>query len=148
MYFHFRLRTQISFISYVTRIHKATPAENNKTLCPLSRFCFLNFIPVTEISVAKTEISETGSARLLNRTHRNFYEGKSAGQHLGNRSSSVNGAYLKRFSANIFQVLSANIPLFHIFTKVILNSDLRFCIRQLVEIHLPITIQAVASLSP
>ena len=96
----------------------------------------------------KTEISETGSARLLNRTHQNFYEGKSAGQHLGNRASSVNGAHLKRSSANIFQVLSANIPLFQISTKVILNSDLRFCIRQLVEMHLPITIQAVASLSP
>ena len=34
------------------------------------------FIPVTEISVAKTEISVTGPARALIWTHRNFFEGK------------------------------------------------------------------------
>ena len=34
------------------------------------------FIPVTEISVAKTEISVTGPARALIWTHRDFYEGK------------------------------------------------------------------------
>ena len=35
------------------------------------------FIPITEISVAKTEILVTGPARLFIRTHRNFYEAKS-----------------------------------------------------------------------
>ena len=37
------------------------------------------FIPVTEISVAKLEISITGPPRPLIWTHRNFYEGKSGG---------------------------------------------------------------------
>ena len=35
------------------------------------------FIPVTEISVAKSETSVTGPFRLLIWTHRNFYKGKS-----------------------------------------------------------------------
>ena len=35
------------------------------------------FIPVTEISVAKTEISVTGPARPLIGTHRYFYKEKS-----------------------------------------------------------------------
>ena len=35
------------------------------------------FIPLTEISVAKTKVSVTGPARALIWTHRNFYEGKS-----------------------------------------------------------------------
>ena len=38
--------------------------------------CGKTFIPVTEISVAKTEISVTGPARLLIWAKRNFYEGK------------------------------------------------------------------------
>ena len=37
------------------------------------------FIPVTEISFAKTETSVTGPARLPIWTHRNFYQGKSGG---------------------------------------------------------------------
>ena len=45
MYFHFR-SMQISFISKVTRIYKATTAENDTSLCPPLWFSFLNFISV------------------------------------------------------------------------------------------------------
>ena len=46
---------------------------------------------VTEISVAKTEISETGPARLFIWTHRNFCKEKSGEARSGNRASSVDG---------------------------------------------------------
>ena len=54
------------------------------------------FIPVTEISVAKTEISVTGPARTLIRTHRYFYKEKAVRRDLGNRASPVDRAHMKR----------------------------------------------------
>ena len=51
MYFHFR-RMQISFISKVTRIHKATTTENDTSLCPPFWFCFLNFIPIDRVEIS------------------------------------------------------------------------------------------------
>ena len=55
MYFHFR-SMRISFISKVTRVHKAMPVENNTSLCSTILVVFLEFIPVdrTEISHMKT----------------------------------------------------------------------------------------------
>ena len=57
--FHFR-SVRISFINKVTRVHKAMTVANNTSL-----YVSLEFIPVSQISVAKTEISVTGPDRPL-----------------------------------------------------------------------------------
>ena len=59
------------------------------------------FIPVTEISVAKTEISVTGPARPLIRTQQNFYEGKS-GEARSRKPSQPDRAHMKRPSVRLF----------------------------------------------
>ena len=43
---------QIGLNSKVTRIHKATTAENDTSLCSLFWFCFLNFIPVERAEIS------------------------------------------------------------------------------------------------
>ena len=60
MNFHFR-SMQNSFIGKVTRIQKATTAENDTSLCPPFWVCFLNFIPVDRAEIFHTKRQQNSS---------------------------------------------------------------------------------------
>ena len=52
---------RISFIGKVTRIQKATTAENDTSLCPPFWVCFLNLIPVDRVEISHTNRQQNSS---------------------------------------------------------------------------------------
>ena len=60
MCFHYR-SVRISFISKVTRVHKAMTVANNTSLCSTILMVFLEFIPVDRAEVSHMNIPQNSS---------------------------------------------------------------------------------------